>query len=117
MCGRTMRTGNSGKRRRICTGCLSGRKKIVVCNAPVMQLTVYTCILLISWLGARMIVADSLTTGELMSLLAYCMNILMSLMMLSMIFVMLTMSEASGDACGGGAEREEHPEKFRSIRL
>ena len=71
--------------------------KIVVCNAPVMQLTVYTCILLISWLGARMIVADSLTTGELMSLLAYCMNILMSLMMLSMIFVMLTMSEASGE--------------------
>ena len=72
-------------------------EKIVVCNAPVMQLTVYTCILLISWLGARMIVADSLTTGELMSLLAYCMNILMSLMMLSMIFVMLTMSEASGE--------------------
>ncbi len=72
-------------------------EKIVVCNAPVMQLTVYTCILLISWLGARMIVADSLTTGELMSLLAYCMNILMSLMILSMIFVMLTMSEASGE--------------------
>lgn len=72
-------------------------EKIVVCNAPVMQFTVYTCILLISWLGARMIVADSLTTGELMSLLAYCMNILMSLMMLSMIFVMLTMSEASGE--------------------
>ena len=72
-------------------------EKIVVCNAPVMQLTVYTCILLISWLGARMIVADSLTTGELMSLLAYCMNSLMSLMMLSMIFVMLTMSEASGE--------------------
>ncbi len=72
-------------------------EKIVVCNAPVMQLTVYTCILLISWLGARMIVADSLTTGELMSLLTYCMNILMSLMMLSMIFVMLTMSEASGE--------------------
>ena len=70
-------------------------EKIVVCNTPVMQFTVYTCILLISWLGAKMIVADQLTTGQMMSLLTYCMNILMSLMMLSMIFVMLTMSAAS----------------------
>lgn len=67
----------------------------VVLNMPVMQFTVYTCILLISWLGAKQIVNSTLTTGELMSLLTYCMNILMSLMMLSMIFVMLTMSEAS----------------------
>lgn len=72
-------------------------EKIVVCNSPVMQFTVYTCILLISWLGAKMIVADSLTTGQLMSLLAYCMNILMSLMMLSMVFVMITMSAASAE--------------------
>ena len=57
--------------------------------------TVYTCIILISWFGAKMIVVDSLTTGELMSLLAYCMNILMSLMMLSMVFVMISMSMAS----------------------
>ena len=64
-------------------------------NAPLMQLTVYSCILLISWLGAKMIVGSSLTTGELMSLLTYCMNILMSLMMLSMVFVMITMSLAS----------------------
>lgn len=64
-------------------------------NAPLMQLTVYACILGISWLGAKMVVGSSLTTGELMSLLAYCMNILMSLMMLSMIFVMVTMSMAS----------------------
>lgn len=67
-------------------------------NAPLMQLTVYSCILIISWLGARMIVssgATSLTTGELMSMLTYCMNILMSLMMLSMVFVMITMSAAS----------------------
>ena len=64
-------------------------------NAPVMQLTVYTCSLLISWLGAKMIVASTLTTGELMSLLAYCMNILMNLMMLSMVFVMISMSMAS----------------------
>lgn len=70
-------------------------EKNIIYNGPVMQLTVYSCILLISWLGAKMIVADSLTTGELMSLLAYCMNILMSLMMLSMVFVMITMSMAS----------------------
>lgn len=67
----------------------------VVLNMPVMQFTVYTCIMLISWLGAKQIVNSTLTTGELMSLLTYCMNILMSLMMLSMVFVMLTMSEAS----------------------
>ncbi|MGN0483654.1 MAG: ABC transporter ATP-binding protein [Lachnospiraceae bacterium] len=64
-------------------------------NAPLMQLTVYSCILGISWLGAKMIVQSALTTGELMSLLTYCMNILMSLMMLSMVFVMITMSAAS----------------------
>ncbi len=64
-------------------------------NAPLMQFTVYTCIMLISWIGAKMIVGSTLTTGELMSLLTYCMNILMSLMMLSMVFVMITMSVAS----------------------
>lgn len=67
----------------------------LVYNAPLMQFTVYGCILLISWLSARMIVYDSLTTGELMSLLTYCMNILSSLMMLSMVFVMVSMSSAS----------------------
>ena len=67
----------------------------LVYNAPLMQLTVYSCILLISWIGAKMIVATALTTGELMSLLAYCMNILMSLMMMSMVFVMVSMSTAS----------------------
>lgn len=70
-------------------------EKLVVLNAPIMQATVYICILLISWLGAKSIVVGDLTTGELMSLLTYCMNILMSLMMVSMIFVMLTMSYAS----------------------
>lgn len=68
---------------------------IVAWNGPVMNLTVYSCILLISWIGAKMIVLGSLTTGELMSMLTYCMNILMSLMMLSMVFVMITMSVAS----------------------
>ena len=70
-------------------------EKMIALNSPLMQITVYSCILLISWLGAKLIVADSLTTGQLMNLLTYCMNILMSLMMLSMIFVMLTMSSAS----------------------
>ncbi len=66
-------------------------------NSPLMQFTVYSCILGISYLGAKLIVAQSMTTGDLMSLLTYCMNILMSLMMLSMVFVMLTMSEASAE--------------------
>lgn len=70
-------------------------EKNVVLNMPVMQFTVYTCILLISWMGARMIVQSELTTGELMSLMTYCMNILMSLMMVAMIFVMMSMSIAS----------------------
>ncbi len=68
---------------------------IVAWNGPVMNLTVYSCILLISWIGAKMIVVQELTTGNLMSLLTYCMSILMNLMMLSMIFVMITMSVAS----------------------
>lgn len=72
-------------------------EKILSWNMPLMNATVYTCILLISWLGANMIVGSSLTTGELMNLLTYCMNILMSLMMLSMIFVMVTMSTASAE--------------------
>lgn len=68
----------------------------VVYMNPIMTGTVYACILLISWIGAHMIVGGSLTTGALMSLLTYCMNILMSLMMLAMIFVMITMASASG---------------------
>lgn len=70
---------------------------VIVFNNPVMMATVYTCIILISWIGAKMIVVNSLTTGELMSLLTYCMNIMMSLMMLSMVFVMITMSIASAE--------------------
>ncbi|MDO4965129.1 MAG: ABC transporter ATP-binding protein [Lachnospiraceae bacterium] len=69
----------------------------VVINFPVMNFTVYACILVISWIGAHMIVSNTLTTGELMSLLTYCMNILISLAMLSMIFVMVTMSAASAE--------------------
>ena len=72
-------------------------ESLIAFNAPVMQFTVYACILGISYLGAKMIVSSTLTTGELMSLLTYCMNILMSLMMLSMVFVMVTLSIASGE--------------------
>ena len=70
-------------------------ERMIIINMPVMQFTVYACILLISWFGAHMIVQGTLSTGELMSLLAYCMNILVSLMMLSFIFVMVSMSTAS----------------------
>lgn len=75
----------------------SKAERILTWNAPLMQITVYGCILAISWLGAKMIVVDELTTGQLMSLMAYCMNILMNLMILSMIFVMVTMSIASAE--------------------
>ena len=67
----------------------------VVTISPVMMTVVYSCILLISWFGAHYIVVGELGTGQLMSLLTYCMNILMSLMMLSMVFIMITMSQAS----------------------
>ncbi len=76
----------------------SHAEKITTFNGPVMNLTVYTCILLISWIGAKMIVSShetELTTGNLISLLSYNMSILMNLMMLSMIFIMITMSMAS----------------------
>jgi ATP-binding cassette subfamily B protein len=90
-------------------------EKNIILNAPLMQFTVYTCILLISWLGAKMIVGGSLTTGELTSLLAYCMNILMNLMMLSMVFVMISMSTASMERVSEVLDEEpsltnpEHP--------
>ena len=71
-------------------------EKIISLNGPIMTGCVYTCILLISWFGAQMIVHKTgLTTGELTSLLSYVMNILFSLMMLSMIFVMLSHSIAA----------------------
>lgn len=70
-------------------------ENILIFNSPSMQLAMYGCIIMISWLGAQKIVGATLTTGELMSMMTYTMNILMSLMMLSMIFVMLSMSLAS----------------------
>lgn len=70
-------------------------ENIITYNNPAMMISVYGCIIFISWLGAKYIVAGQLTVGNLSSLLGFCMNILMSLMMLSMVFVMLTMSHAS----------------------
>lgn len=72
-------------------------EKILVLNTPMMQFAMYGSIILLSWLGAKMIVSGSLTTGELMSMFTYVGNILMSLMFISMIFVMVTMSKASAD--------------------
>lgn len=92
-------------------------EKTVVLNMPVMMAAVYSCILLISWLGAHMIVVEDLTTGQLMSLLAYCMNILMSLMMVAMVVVMVSMSQASAKRITEVIDEEpvlkqkENPEK------
>ena len=73
-------------------------EKLVIANQPVMQFTVYTCILLVSWIGAKMIVLDgTMTTGQLMSLFTYTTQILMSLMMISMVFVMVTMARSSAE--------------------
>ncbi|MGN0152958.1 MAG: ABC transporter ATP-binding protein [Lachnospiraceae bacterium] len=81
-------------------------ESILSFNAPVMQATVYTSIMLISWMGAKMVVNSSLATGELMSLFTYCMNIMMSLMMLSMVFVMISMSIASAKRIAEVLEEE-----------
>lgn len=72
-------------------------EKLIIINGPAMQFVLYSCILLLSWLGAKMIVSNTMTTGELMSLFAYTTNILMSLMMISMVFVMVIMSKASAE--------------------
>ena len=69
--------------------------------SPIMMVTSYASIILVSWFGANMIVSSELTTGELTSMLTYCMNILMSLMMLGMVFVMITMSAASAKRVAG----------------
>ena len=71
-------------------------ESLMALNNPVMNMVVYGCIIAISWFGAQFIVGGQLTTGQLTSLFSYVMSILMSLMMLSMIFVQITMSAASG---------------------
>ena len=75
----------------------SKAEKLLAFNSPLMQFSMYACTLLISWFGARLIVSDSMTTGQLMSLISYATQILMSLMMLSMIFVMIIISRASAE--------------------
>lgn len=72
-------------------------EKLIILNAPVMQFTMYTIIILFSWFGAKFIISNSMTTGELMSLFAYAGNILMSLMMMSMVLVMVTMAKSSAE--------------------
>lgn len=72
-------------------------EKIIALNSPLMQLAMYTCILLISWLAAQMIVSASMTTGQLMSMIVYATQILSSLMMLSMVFVMIIMAQSSAE--------------------
>jgi len=72
-------------------------EKRLAFNMPLMQLCIYGCMLLIAWIGARLIVGGTMTTGQLMSVITYTMQILMSLMMLSMVFVMITISRASAE--------------------
>ena len=75
----------------------SKAQKTLAFNMPLMQFCIYGCMLLISWFGARLIVGGSMTTGELTSMFSYAMQILMSLMMVSMVFVMITMAKASAE--------------------
>ena len=75
----------------------SAAEKLMAVNMPLMQSCLYACMLLISWFGAHLIVSDSMTTGQLMGLITYAMQILMSLMMLSMVLMMLTVSRASAE--------------------
>lgn len=75
----------------------SKAERIIAFNMPLMQFSIYTTILLISWFGAQMIVSDTMTTGQLVSIISYATQILMSLMMVSMVFVMITISRASAE--------------------
>jgi len=73
----------------------SKAERILACNMPLMQTAIYTCMLLAAWIGARLIVGGALTTGQLTGIITYAMQMLMSLMMLSMVFVMIVISRAS----------------------
>ena len=72
-------------------------EKIVAFNGPVMQFTIYTCIVLISWLGSQLIVGGEMGTGQLSSIITYAWQILSSLMMLSFVFVMIIMAQSSAE--------------------
>ncbi len=84
----------------------SKAERLLAFNAPLMQSCMYACILLISWIGARLIVGGSMTTGQLMSFITYGMQILMSLMSVSMIFVMIVISRASAERVAELLEEE-----------
>ncbi|MEE0956936.1 MAG: ABC transporter ATP-binding protein [Ruminococcus sp.] len=89
-------------------------ENMIVSVSPLMTLTIYGSMIAISWFGANMIVGGELTTGELTTMLTYCMQILMSLMMVALIFVMLTMSLASGKRVAGVLNEQStltNPEK------
>lgn len=75
----------------------SKAEKILALNGPLIQFCMYACVLLLSWFGAKSIVSESMTTGELTSLIFYAAQILMSLMMFSMVFVMITISRSSAE--------------------
>ena len=75
----------------------SKAEKIIAFNMPLMQVCVYSCMLVVSWLGAHLVVSSQLTTGSLTSMFSYIMMILMSLMMLSMVLVMIILSRASAE--------------------
>ncbi len=81
-------------------------ENMMVSVSPIMMLTIYGSMIALSWFGANMIVGGELTTGELTSMLTFCMQILMSLMMLALIFVMLTMSMASAKRIAGVLDEE-----------
>ncbi len=81
-------------------------ENMMVSVSPLMMLTIYGSMIALSWFGANMIVGGELTTGELTSMLTFCMQILMSLMMLALIFVMLTMSMASAKRIAGVLDEE-----------
>ena len=72
-------------------------EKIVAFNSPAMQITIYTCIVLISWIGSNLIVGGTMQTGQLSSMITYAWQILASLMMLSMVFVMVIMASSSAE--------------------
>jgi len=75
----------------------SKAERIIAFNMPLMQFSVYACMVFISWVGAKLVVSGSMTTGQLMSMFTYVMQILMSLLMLSMVLTMITISKASFD--------------------
>ena len=72
-------------------------ERILAFNSPLMQTCMYACMLLIAWFGSKLIVSNSMTEGELMTMVTYALQVLSSLMMLSMIFVMITISRASAE--------------------